>query len=278
MSINNLQILERLIRLGMNEREAKVYLTLLYKKSATAAELHIPSGIPRTKVYEILKSLIQKGFCRERKSGNGRTYEVVDPKSALAQPIRLLESRLEDAGQLTEELESLAALSGDVMEPIEYVEIFYGKENTSRHYIRLIRGAQKEILGFGRPPYTFDTREGAAEQIQESINFLGRKGTSRWVYEFNYPEQDWIIPGLLKGQEIGARFRVTDSLPMKMVIFDQREVLIVQKSALNVPDEMTNAVIKNGAIAAAFSILFDFFWNQATELNEWIKLHHYTPS
>jgi hypothetical protein len=277
MTNNNLDTVDRLIKLGMNEREAKLYLTLLNLKSATAADLHIPSGVPRTKAYEILKNMIQKGFCRARKSGNIRTFEVVSPKTALANSIRGLEQRLDDANRLTEELESLAALSGEVIEPMEYVETFYGKDNIHRHYMDLIRSSKAEIIGFGRPPYTFDNRERAQEQIRENYAFLARGGVARWVYEFNYPEQDWIIPGLLKGQEMGAQFHVVENLPMKMVIFDQKSVLFIQKSALNVPDEMTNALIKHSAIAEAFYVLFEFFWNHSMALEEWIKVHQYTP-
>lgn len=267
------QYLNGLQDFGLTEREAKVYLALLSAKTATISELQNLSGVRINKIYDVLGNLVRMGLFSERKVGRKRTFEILAPKETLEQFQRKFQHQIEKSEKLIKNLSEEFDNSDKLNQPIEYIEIFYGKEYIHRRYMQLIRSAKKEILGFGRPPYTFSTREKAEEQLRENCEFLARNGVARWVYEFNYPEQEWIIPGLIKGQVMGARFRVAEKLPMKMVIFDQREVLITQKAPPTLPDEMTNALIKNGAISSAFQALFEFFWSQSMELEEWIKLN-----
>lgn len=257
----------------MSERQAKVYLTMLKMSGATASELQRAAEVPNSKIYAIVDFLVSNGYCRKRQIGNKCTYEAINPQTAMKSNIHHLESQMEKLHNLTNNLSEIYEKADQSENPGEFIEILYGKENTHRNYIQLIRNANKEILGFGRPPFAASTREKIEEQFQENYNFHARNGKARWVYEFNYPEQDLIIPGLLKGQEMGGRFRVAENLPLKMAIFDQRQVLIIKKSHLTLSDEMTNVLIKNSDITSAFCILFEFFWNQSMELDEWIKSH-----
>ncbi|MDY9925275.1 TrmB family transcriptional regulator [Methanosarcina sp.] len=56
--INNLQ------KLGFTENEAKVYATLVCTKTATAREIYETSGVPRPKVYKVLRGMEEKGYVR----------------------------------------------------------------------------------------------------------------------------------------------------------------------------------------------------------------------
>lgn len=261
---------ERLISLGLSEREAKVYLALLHKGSATAADLQKTSGIPQTKVYEIIRRLVRQGYCRERRAGHKRTFEVIDPQTALAFPIQKLEERIKDAEALKQELAAVFASAGESFEPVEYIEILHGKENIHRHYCRLVHSAQKEILGFGRPPYACDTDSKIEEQALENEALVARGGVSRWVYELDHGR----IPPLADFfAERGEEIRVIDQLPLKMMIFDSREVLVAQEDPYAPRVELTMAIIKQSIIANAYRALFNFFWNQAEELEKWKARH-----
>lgn len=55
-------IQEKLISEGMREYEAKIYVTLFSRGLLSANEIHEFSGVPRSRVYDTLKILIQKGF------------------------------------------------------------------------------------------------------------------------------------------------------------------------------------------------------------------------
>lgn len=268
-----MHVIERLINLGMSEREAKVYICLLNKRVANANELQRLSGIPQNKVHATIGSLIRQGYCKERKEERKYIYEIINPRDTIDIPIKKLEDKLKDSIELKKELVDIYSKDVELTEPLEYIEILYGKENIHQHYCQLIREANKEILGFGRPPYTCDEKEKVEEQIRENLAFIARKGVNRWVYEFNSPNYNWIIPGLQQGQKTGAQFRVAESLPLKMMIFDRKTLLIAEEESMVQSDDFIMSIFKHSSMVKGYVTLFEFFWNQSIELDEWIKFH-----
>jgi HTH-type transcriptional regulator, sugar sensing transcriptional regulator len=258
--------LGKLVELGFSEREAKVYLALLHQRSATSADLQRSSGIPQTKVYEIIRRLVQQGYCRERKVGHKRTFEVIDPQSALAFPIQKLETLVQDAQLLKEELTTIYASAKEVIEPLEYLEILHGNETIHHHYCQLVRNAQNEILGFGRPPYACDTSDKVSEQDVEMKALIQRGGVSRWIYQTEGMDPDWPVNTLTDLANHGVLIRMTPRLPLKMMVFDNREVLVAHEDPYALPGDLTMVIIKQSTIANAYRALFDFFWAQASEM------------
>ena len=53
-------LVEKLKDLGFNSYEAKVYLALLKKHPASGYEVAQIAGIPQSKAYDTLKSLVKK--------------------------------------------------------------------------------------------------------------------------------------------------------------------------------------------------------------------------
>jgi len=71
-------VVEKLQRIGLTEYEAKVYLSLLTNHVNSAAKLSEKSGVPRTKIYQVLESLERKGWIRIY-SGIPLLFRAVDP-------------------------------------------------------------------------------------------------------------------------------------------------------------------------------------------------------
>lgn len=59
------KLVEALKDFGLSDYESKVLLTLLAKGELTAAEIATYSRVPRTSVYEVVKSLTSKGLVEE---------------------------------------------------------------------------------------------------------------------------------------------------------------------------------------------------------------------
>lgn len=56
------EIIDKLTTIGFNKYEAKVYLTLLENQEITAYEISKRSGVPQSKIYETVRSLVNKGI------------------------------------------------------------------------------------------------------------------------------------------------------------------------------------------------------------------------
>jgi len=74
-------VVEKLQKVGLTEYEAKAYLSLLGDHLNTATKLSEKSGVPRTKIYQVLESLERKGWIRIY-SGIPLLFKAVDPRDA----------------------------------------------------------------------------------------------------------------------------------------------------------------------------------------------------
>src|SRR5580692_12945654 len=101
-------------QLGLNAYEARSYLVLLGHPQFKALELAARAHVPRQKVYEILDSLVEKGFAQVVQEKT-KLFSAVEPSLAipgyLARKRQVLEQELTDNGRagggLIEDLNAL---------------------------------------------------------------------------------------------------------------------------------------------------------------------------
>jgi HTH-type transcriptional regulator, sugar sensing transcriptional regulator len=272
MRDNGTELIGGLYDLGFGEREAKTYLALLKKRVATAAELQKISGIPQSKIYEVIDGLVRRGFCTEIKSGRRKTYEAVDPRIALDSPFEELKRRLNHSLGLKNKLSRLFDDSEQVTHPLDHIEVLRGNDNIHHRYCQLIMGTKNEILGFGRRPYACDTVEKSDEQDEKEKILQDQKVKARWIYEIDLPDEDWLVPDLVELSASGIDIRVAAKLPLKMMIFDRELLLVAEEEPLGQDGELAMSVIRQNTIIKAFCALFEFFWLNSIEFNEWLKL------
>lgn len=73
-------------KIGLTDAEAKVYLTLLQNGSLSGYEAGKLAGVPRSKIYNILESLIQKGFILYTEYESNNKYAAV-PMTEVAERV-----------------------------------------------------------------------------------------------------------------------------------------------------------------------------------------------
>ena len=72
-------------KIGLEEKEAKVYLALLQENEATATKLSKATSLDRTLMYQITNKLINKGLASYVIKNNIRYFIASEPKSFLKQ-------------------------------------------------------------------------------------------------------------------------------------------------------------------------------------------------
>ena len=75
--------LKTLLSLGLSELEAKTYLCLLEHGEMRAGELSQKAGINRTTTYQLLQSLMTKGFASYCVKEGVKYFDAVDPETLL---------------------------------------------------------------------------------------------------------------------------------------------------------------------------------------------------
>src|SRR5258705_11693099 len=101
----------RLQQLGLNAYESRSYLVLLGHPRFKALELAARAHVPRQKIYEVLDSLVEKGFAQVVQ-GRTKLFSAVEPKLAL--PAWLENKRRQTEHDLENQQRSEAARTVDL--------------------------------------------------------------------------------------------------------------------------------------------------------------------
>jgi sugar-specific transcriptional regulator TrmB len=131
------KLIEALKDFGLSEYEAKVLLTLIAKGELTAKEISEFSGVPRTSVYEVVRSLTNKGLVIA--SGKPLKFRAL-PANEL---MRLFSRRLQDNIELLKKELPNIEKGGTKRE--EVVKVYTG-EMAINALRECIEEAEKEII------------------------------------------------------------------------------------------------------------------------------------
>jgi sugar-specific transcriptional regulator TrmB len=253
-----------LIQVGLNSYEAKVYIGLLKRKSFTAAELWKITDIPRSRVYDILSSLNEKGFVSIL-PGKPRRYCALDPSIALKNLqdniLTEMKAKREHLDSISKELKHLLSpiykKGQQTRNPIEYIEILNDPGQIGKRFKELQMSCKREIQAFVKPPYVVSQKE----NFPTEKRILKKKIKIRAVYEReDSKEFDTYVK---KGIEAGEKARIVEKLPIKFVLFDNKKVIY----ALEDPDfgngkTFTYFVVEHSNLSELFSAAFEFYWNK----------------
>ena len=134
----NLSVIQEMKSLGLSEYEVKAYLSLLEKNPLNGYSLSKESGIPRSRIYEVLDMLKSKGMVFEQSDEKTTVYYPLEPK--------LLISKLEKS--FTQTLSSVDKYVNSIYNKKEQkntLTILEGREKIIEALNLLISHAQKRI-------------------------------------------------------------------------------------------------------------------------------------
>ena len=131
--------------IGLTLYESEAYLTLTSLISATATEIAEKSGIPRSKIYDVLKGLVEKNFI-EVEDGRPQIYHVKSPVEVLNREKERIDGEIDDAiSRLTNIYENGMS---QVQAPIWRI---YGVEKIISQELEIIKRAKTSVnmrIGF----------------------------------------------------------------------------------------------------------------------------------
>ncbi|AAL80785.1 hypothetical protein PF0661 [Pyrococcus furiosus DSM 3638] len=132
------KLVENLKRLGLKDYEARVYAALVLLGPSKASEVARESGVPRPKVYEVLKELHRKGFV-DFSEGKPAFFRAVEPEKVIGV---LRDEYIKSAE------EAIISLKSGGKQEEEWYPVWYlqGEWNIRRKAEELIDGAQREIM------------------------------------------------------------------------------------------------------------------------------------
>ncbi|MCP4020980.1 MAG: TrmB family transcriptional regulator [Desulfobacteraceae bacterium] len=133
-----LLILNDMKTLGFSEYECKAYLTLLEDYPLNGYALSKNSGIPRSRIYEVLKNLITKQMVFEQAQEKNKLYYPMEPDIFIKKLKENYETVFSNISQHTGKLYKEKKIDDKLV-------VIKGRQNIISFLNLLIKGAQKRI-------------------------------------------------------------------------------------------------------------------------------------
>jgi sugar-specific transcriptional regulator TrmB len=242
--------------LGLSEYEAKIYVSLIEAGQAKARTLSVLSGVPRTKVYSVLRKLIDMGLVIEV-PGEPRRFSPISPSVAL-------KSYLQSYRDTVQNLSSLISTLEDAFKKAR------SKENLRRSSIWTISGREEtlkriqEMLGKAKKIVRIATNENGLILLYRSFNKMLDELVDRSVQiriiTTNGPTNEHLIRELRYMCSIEeASFR----LPLIILCVDDDQLLI---SRLN-PDSYFLKSARDRTIFSNDPVLQRLVWSLIAQMS-----------
>ncbi len=138
-----------LIKIGLTEKESRIYLAILELGEANIQKLAIKAQIKRTTTYDILESLKQKGFIGTTTTKKRKLYFAQNPKK--------LEIDLEEKKSIVKNImpELLAITNKIDKKPT--IKYFEGMEGIKEIYKDNLNYKEQEMLSWLPEKYDYET-------------------------------------------------------------------------------------------------------------------------
>ncbi len=253
----------RLQQLGLNAYESRSYLVLLGHPRFKALELAARAHVPRQKIYEVLDSLVEKGFAQVVQEKT-KLFSAVEPSLAipgyLARQRQILEQELTDHGRagtaLIDDLKALYSEGQGGRGTLDFLRIVTEPAQTAAEYRRMLSEVKAEYLEFSRPPYAVDPLD---EKLVKQARLSGV--SCRLLLEPATVDAEHR-QRLGEYQAGGVEVRVTDSLPMKLAVFDGQHGMIALLDPVITRPTWTAVVFHHEGMGQAMKGLFEDYWRR----------------
>ena len=256
---------QRLQGLGLNAYEARSYLVLVGHPRFKALELAARAHVPRQKIYEVLDSLVEKGFARVIQDRT-KLFSAIEPDQALPAYLQRRAHALE--AELAEQNKAASGLVNDLMTAftegqggsgtLDFLRIVNDPGQTAAQFRRMLAEARLEYLEFSRPPYAVDPLD--AEQVLQACSrgvrcrLLVERGTLDAAHQ----------RFLADYQAAGVEIRQIDKVPMKMALMDGKSGLLALVDPVITKPTWTAVVFEHEGMGEAMKSLFEDYWSRAT--------------
>ncbi len=139
------EVVSSVVRFGLSDREARLYLALLRKGRATAPELAHETGVDRVLGYRMLDALRARGVV-EVTAERPRRYAAVPPRALFDRSLRERASLLaEDETLATKLAEALPTLARAVNDGAPRFQVLQGTPSIFAYLREMLRRSQEEV-------------------------------------------------------------------------------------------------------------------------------------
>jgi sugar-specific transcriptional regulator TrmB len=244
-----MELVQSLKNLGLNEKEAKVYVALLQTGKATAYSVAKHSGLKKPTTYVILEDLIDKGIVSKVPRVKTAQYVVISPEDLFS----MVKGKLENAEK--EALPELKALSRGKEYKVRST-YYEGLDGIKEMYDKFLKGAEgKEYVAF------YAHERDASPELIKFFDEYNEKHRKMQIRRRGITVHDkTIIDKFLKPEVLRKYNMRIKSLPIEK--YDSNISIEVFKNLTQIFSHrhLQATVIDNPDVAKAMKQIFELVW------------------
>jgi sugar-specific transcriptional regulator TrmB len=241
MIMQNNKVLNLLLEFGLTEYEAKTLTTLFNFVEADAPHISRNAEIPKTRIYDVLEKLKERGLVLEV-YGRPKRYKVIDPNEIFKY---LMEDKQKHLSVLDKQVKDIlskdnwTAQVNTVQEKILQVK---SMKDYNKILSQEFEEAEKTITGFTR----FDDRVDAFKSIYDkpevSVNLISKP--------------------MVKSYDLPANFKVQEKEHTMDAFIVDKDKVIMSLNDLSTPKETYHLTIfkNNPSLTKAITSHFEDYW------------------
>lgn len=257
--------MDRLVRIGLTQYEARVYVALIRRDGSSAADMARLTRVPRPRVYDVLDSLVAKGLAVQR-PGHAARYVAVDPRQAMTHLVEAQAQRLDmlrnDAQAAAEELSPAFEEGNRHRDPLDYVEVIRDRDALARRFDELQAAVEHELLAFSKEP--------AVVAVDQNVVGMKTAATHvvRSIYELSLLRDPIRRAGVRRFIDLGEQARFVAQLPLKLAVIDEQTVMFALPDPIAGREDLTTIVIEHPNLAAVLKLAFETVWAGGLTIDE----------
>jgi sugar-specific transcriptional regulator TrmB len=248
----NEELIYLLKNFGLNEYEAKVYLTLVALGSSKVGAISKESKVPQSKIYQVLESLVGRGLV-EYLGGRPKEFKALDPEVVLKNFSEEKERQIEEMRNLFKQMrprngiiEGVWTMKGKGL--MEFINRLSDMFDRTREYAYVI------TRDFTCTPRLAESVKNAIKRGVEIMTV-----TIKDIDERNYPGAKWL-------QSHGVKIKLFKTkIHPRIIVTDGEEALI--RLDLDPTKEERFPFISLWSRNASLVMIFDYYvknlWNAA---------------
>lgn len=255
---------ELLKKAGLTEYESKCYIALLRYGSMKGSEVAEKSDVPKTRVYDSLRSLDEKNLVSKIQKSPMK-FSPIDPEKGLKP---LYEKKIERLGHYEEEaVESLQKIEGEreLEEGIEKkVDVVHGEQEFFEQCHERMRKAKEKmyVMGVGRNP---------PKKVRLQARKLAERGVDTRFIATRYDEKNKARVEKFT-EETGVDMRIYREGPEFAFYLIDREEAMINVLDEEVQDDRLTVFLEVPEVAKGLEEFFESMWKKAIPLEQFKEI------
>jgi sugar-specific transcriptional regulator TrmB len=259
-------LIDRLVRHGLGQGEARCYVGMLAQRAFKVSEVASEAGLPRSRAYELIRSLVRFGLCTEVAGSSYARFRAVPPNEAIG---RLEAFKAEQARRRDLALNGLAEGLAQRAGPTpgsgeEPVELLRRREQLLGIMATEVCQATEEVLTIVNTSWEPADCRGLRDRLAAGVRFRTIFDRGSLDHE---PHRDWVAA--LAGDP-GFEARVIDRVETLYLLVDRSVIflnLVVPGS--ETPGEHAESLLmRHAGLGQTLHDAFERLWRQGVPFDQ----------